>query len=85
MLVPLIWIGAIFVIVWYILVPAILGMFGYVYVPGFGYINPENGMPEPPNDTNIGIDEEVTVGDMVLHDMMNESDVYDIGVIDFND
>lgn len=28
---------------------------------------------------------EVTVGDMVLHDMVNENDTYDIGVIDFND
>jgi hypothetical protein len=30
-------------------------------------------------------DEVVTIEDMVLHDMTNEDDVYDIGVINFND
>lgn len=29
--------------------------------------------------------EEVTVEDMILHDMNNNDDTYDIGVIDFND
>lgn len=40
----------------------------------------------PPNNNYEPIDEdEVTVGDMVLHDMVNTNDTYDIGVIDFND
>ena len=30
-------------------------------------------------------DDEVVFEDMVLHDMTNQDDTYDIGVIDFND
>lgn len=42
------------------------------------------------NDTTIiaddtQYDDEVTVEDMVLHDMNNNDDTYDIGVIDFNE
>ena len=34
---------------------------------------------------NTERDDEVTIEDMVLHDMNNENDTYDIGTIDFND
>lgn len=40
---------------------------------------------EPKRSTRTNIEEEVTVGDMVLHDMMNQDDTYDIGTIDFGD
>ncbi len=41
-------------------------------------------MPEEAPVTNKE-EVEVTVEDMVLHDMMNDNDTYDIGVIDFGD
>ena len=31
------------------------------------------------------LDDSVTLEDMILHDMNNDNDVYDIGAIDFND
>jgi len=31
------------------------------------------------------VDDEVTIDDMVLHDMQNQDDVWDIGRIDFNE
>ena len=33
----------------------------------------------------IKVDSEVTLDDMLLHDMNNNDDTYDIGTIDFND
>ena len=37
-------------------------------------------------DTNIKVEScDVTVEDMVLHDMNNNDDTFDIGTIDFND
>lgn len=41
----------------------------------------------PPGDTSIleEEEEEVTVEDMILHDIQNQDDVFDIGTIDFND
>lgn len=71
-----VWLFTIFVVVRWLIIPFIAGFLGYPNIP-------EGWQPTAPETT---IDEEdVTVGDMVLHDMMNESDVYDIGVIDFND
>lgn len=49
-----------------------------------GFKNPEIVVVDEPEPTIIE-EEQVTVGDMVMHDMMNDNDAYDIGVIDFND
>jgi len=38
--------------------------------------------PEP--EPRQGSKEKVSIDDMVLHDMVNENDIYDVGAIDFN-
>ena len=70
----------------WVIIPFIKGWRGDTESAALPVLNLENTITrEPRKPARTNIEEEVTVGDMVLHDMMNQDDTYDIGVIDFED
>lgn len=70
---------------------AIVGLIMWVIIPFIKGWRGDTAPPHPQLDLENTIvrepqeDTTITVGDMVMHDMMNQNDTYDIGVIDFGD
>lgn len=52
---------------------------------GFYAYSKKKTPTERPPETIISDDEDVTVEDMVIHDIENQDDVWDIGRVDFNE
>ena len=52
---------------------------------GFYIFSKKKKPQERPAETIISDGEDVTVEDMVIHDLENQDDVWDIGRVDFNE